>query len=144
LLVEGIGPQGKREKIGIIVFQMLHIIQPLMDQLPVSLFSFAKQAMNYQGHKQNLEKDEGDVSDQINEDMVGISENQIVHKIDNCREYNQDDTQFNLPAPSFHSMLFYINSDAQCSRPSFLSSPQVGSLNCLGLDFKTSLSHSEG
>jgi hypothetical protein len=42
--------------------------------------------MDYQGHKQNLEKDEGDVSYHVNEDMVGIPENQIVCEIDNRRE----------------------------------------------------------
>ena len=38
LLVEGIGPQGKRKKIRIIVFQVPHIVQPLMDQLNVGSF----------------------------------------------------------------------------------------------------------
>jgi len=40
--------------------------------------------VNYQCDQENLEKDKGDITYQVNENVMGISKNQVMNHIDQC------------------------------------------------------------
>jgi hypothetical protein len=45
-----------------------------------------------QGHKQYLEENKRNVTDEINEDMMNVMKNEIVYKIHKCTERYQGNT----------------------------------------------------
>ncbi len=50
-----------------------------------------------QGDQQDLDEDEGDVADEIEEDMVGVPEDHVVDQVECGRQNDQQDAQPDLP-----------------------------------------------
>ena len=80
---------------------------------PCPLLSLLQYLVNDQCYQQHFDKNKGNVTQQIDEDMMGIPENSVVQNIETHRQHEQHCAQNNQPTPAFHIHVSFLRAWCQ-------------------------------